>query len=376
MRAIQGELKCNSDFDKLVGGQVWMILWLELSILVPDADVAIDFLGPLPSGDYLLVIIDCFSRYKEVEVLRKITACETANRLESIFVRLGYPRTITLDNGRQFVSNEFDEYCKTRGIVLNRTTPYWPQENGLVERQNRSLVKRLKISQALKKDWKQDLFAYLSMYYSTPQSTTGKTPTELMYGRNIRTKLPSLQDITTAVPFTDFADRDQQAKEKGKERGDVRRRAKPSGLVVGDKVLEKNLIPGNKLTPTFNPSVMTVTAKEGARVTVEDNNRRVYQRNCSHLKKLGSEQNYADKGEALNVMAPVGDHHEVERLRSSELLMERPDESSTTAADLSSDPASPLAASSSPVVTMPSEGGRARRNTKMPNRFNDCVMEY
>ncbi|XP_055585535.1 uncharacterized protein K02A2.6-like [Uranotaenia lowii] len=44
---------------------------------LPEAawvDVAIDFLGPLPSGDYLLVIIDYFSRYKEVEILRKITA--------------------------------------------------------------------------------------------------------------------------------------------------------------------------------------------------------------------------------------------------------------------------------------------------------------
>lgn len=255
----------------------------------PWVDVAIDFLGPLPSGDYLLVIIDYFSRYKEVEILRKITASETANRLELIFVRLGYPRTITLDNGRQFVSNEFDEYCRTRGIVLNRTTPYWPQENGLVERQNRSLVKRLKISQALKRDWKEDLLAYLSMYYSTPQSTTGKTPTELMYGRNIRTKLPSLQDISTAVPFTDFADRDQRAKERGKEREDDRRKAKPSGLVVGDKVLVKNLLPGNKLTPTFNSTAMTVTAKEGARVTVEDDNGRVYQRNSSHLKRLGSD---------------------------------------------------------------------------------------
>lgn len=264
----------------------------------PWVDVAIDFLGPLPSGDYLLVIIDYFSRYKEVEVLRKITAFETAKCLENIFVRLGYPRTITLDNGRQFVSNEFDTYCKTRGIVLNRTTPYWPQENGLVERQNRSLVKRLKISQALKKDWKEDLLTYLSMYYSTPQSTTGKTPTELMYGRNIRTKLPSLQDISTAVPvpFTDFSDRDQQEKERGKENEDVRRRAKLSEVVVGDKVLVKNLLPGNKLTPTFNPTTMTVTAKEGARVTVEDSNGRVYQRNSSHLKRLDSNRNSVDEG--------------------------------------------------------------------------------
>lgn len=34
----------------------------------PWIDVAIDYLGPLPSGHYLLVIVDYFSRYKEVKI--------------------------------------------------------------------------------------------------------------------------------------------------------------------------------------------------------------------------------------------------------------------------------------------------------------------
>ena len=240
----------------------------------PWLDVAIDFLGPLPSGDYLLVIIDYFSRYKEVEILRKITAQETAERLERIFVRLGYPRTITLDNGRQFVSREFEEFCNRRGIILNRTTPYWPQENGLVERQNRSLMKRLKISQALNRDWKKDLNDYLAMYYSTPHTITAKTPSELMSGRNIRTKLQSLKDLASSVPSTYYRDRDQQAKEKSRVAEDHRRRAKASDLTIGDKVLMKNVLPGNKLTPTFSPSVMTVTAKDGSRVTVQNDETR------------------------------------------------------------------------------------------------------
>lgn len=257
----------------------------------PWIDIAIDFLGPLPSGDYLLVIVDYFSRYKEVEIMRKITASETIARLDKIFIRLGYPRTITLDNGRQFVSMEFEEYCKCRGIILNKTTPYWPQENGLVERQNRSLIKRLKISQTLNQDWKRDLLVYLSMYYSTPHSTTGKTPSELMYGRNIRTKLPSIADLSTTVACTDYRDRDQVMKEKGKEYEDSRRRAKHSNLEVGDKVLMKNVLPGNKLTPTFGPDVMTVTAKTGPRVTVQnDTTGRNYDRNSSHLKLLSADR--------------------------------------------------------------------------------------
>lgn len=82
------------------------------------------FLGPLPSGEYLLVIVDYFSRYKEIEIMKRITAEETTCRLHTIFTRLGYPVTITLDNARQFISTHFDEYCKLHGIQLNYSTPY------------------------------------------------------------------------------------------------------------------------------------------------------------------------------------------------------------------------------------------------------------
>lgn len=55
----------------------------------PWVDIAIDFMGPLPSGEYLLVAIDYFSRYKEVEVMTRITSRETVDRLETVFTRLG-----------------------------------------------------------------------------------------------------------------------------------------------------------------------------------------------------------------------------------------------------------------------------------------------
>lgn len=193
-------------------------------------DVAIDFLGPLPSGDYLLVIIDFFSRYKEVEIMRLITAKETADRLRRIFQRLGFPRTITLDNARQFLSSDFGNFCKENGIFLNFTVPYWPQQNGEVERQNRSLLKRLQISCALKRDWKRDLEEYLMMYYSTPHSVTGRTPTELLMGRTIRTKIPSLKDIETAPLSEEFRDKDCSSKYRACERENATRKAAESGI--------------------------------------------------------------------------------------------------------------------------------------------------
>ncbi|XP_062538348.1 uncharacterized protein K02A2.6-like [Armigeres subalbatus] len=219
--------------------------------------------------------------------MTRITAKETVERLDRIFSRLGYPQSITLDNAKQFVGIELDEYSKIKGIILRHSTPYWPQENGLVERQNRSLLKRLQISNALGRNWRQDLRDYLLMYYTTPHSITGKTPTELLYGRTIRSKIPALEDIENTPVDEDVRDRDKLLKEKGKLAEDLRRRARKSSLSEGDTVLMQNLLPGNKLSTTFNPKEYTVVHRSGPRVTIEDQaTGKSYDRNVAHLKKV------------------------------------------------------------------------------------------
>lgn len=250
-------------------------------------EVAIDFMGPLPSGEYLLVIVDYYSRYKELEVMTKITARETITRLDKIFTRLGYPKLITLDNGRQFISQEFEEYCKNRNIGINLSTPYWPQENGEVERQNRSLLKRLKISHSLNRDWKKDLSDYLMMYYTTPHSTTGKTPTEMLFGRTIRSKIPSITEIQYNLDDGEVRDRDALNKQKGKEREDIRRKARHSEINVGDKLLMQNLLPKNKLSSTFQPATYEVIERQGNSLQLRnEDTMKTYQRNVAHTKPV------------------------------------------------------------------------------------------
>lgn len=85
--------------------------------------------------------------------MKKIDATETIEVLKVIFARFGIPLSIKADNGPQFPSVGFRQFCENNNIELINTTPYWPQENGEVERQNRSLLNRLKISQEEKRDW-------------------------------------------------------------------------------------------------------------------------------------------------------------------------------------------------------------------------------
>lgn len=93
-------------------------------IIAPWIDVALDLLGPLPNNDYLLVIVDYYSRYKKVKITKTMTSSQIIKLLKEIFSRLGYPVSITADNGRQFVSNEFRSFCEECNIILFNTEPY------------------------------------------------------------------------------------------------------------------------------------------------------------------------------------------------------------------------------------------------------------
>lgn len=181
----------------------------------PWKDLAIDFMGPLPSGHHLLVVVDYYSRFVEVEIMSKIDSKETIIRLKTIFARFGVPMSIRHDNGPQFDSAEFQNYLREYNIKTVPSIPYWPQMNGEVERQNRSMLKGLKISQEKGTNWKMELLNYLLMYRSTKHSTTGKSPGELMFGGLImRDKLPQW-----GMPMEideEVLERDKLKKEKGK----------------------------------------------------------------------------------------------------------------------------------------------------------------
>lgn len=253
----------------------------------PWIDVAIDFLGPLPSGHYLFVVVDYFSRYKEIKITKTIDATHTINILKEIFSRLGAPVSITADNGRQFTSAEFEKFCNEFGIRLFHSIPYWPQQNGEVERQNRDILKRLRISQSLKSNWQDDLLKYLTMYNSTPHSVTGKTPSELFFRRQFRDKLPSLVDLEYGDVDSETKDRDTEIKMKGKEYADRKRHAAESTIEIGEKVYVKNMTKENKLSTTFNDAPHTVINKNGNDVEVEnDSNGQRLRRNIVHLKRV------------------------------------------------------------------------------------------
>ena len=72
--------------------------------------------------------------------------------------------TIKPDNGPQFQSDEFGEYCTHYAIQHLRVTAKWAQANGGVERQNASIMKHVHIVQAAGLNWKKELRTYVAKF--------------------------------------------------------------------------------------------------------------------------------------------------------------------------------------------------------------------
>lgn len=255
----------------------------------PWANLAADFLGPLPSGHNLLVLADYHSRFIEVIIMKQITASLTVRALHETFCRFGMPESLKTDNGPQFISTELAKFCEQFGIEHRRTTPYWPQANGEVERMNRSIGKRLKISQqTYGADWQWDLRMFILMHNSTPHSSTGVAPSTLMFGRVLKDKLPGLL-FKGSKTLEEISDYDRIKKMKGAEYADKRRGAKLDDLQIGDTVVTKRIQKENKLATAYDPEEFLVVERKGPDVTLKSKeSEKIIHRNVSHLKKLFS----------------------------------------------------------------------------------------
>ena len=106
----------------------------------PGQDCCVDLLEPLPTGECILVIVDYFSRFVYVAILKTTTRTKLIETISPMFARFGVPLSLLTENGPQFVSEEFEAFLRVHGIEHSRVTPLWPQANGEVESQNRSLL--------------------------------------------------------------------------------------------------------------------------------------------------------------------------------------------------------------------------------------------
>ncbi|XP_062537888.1 uncharacterized protein K02A2.6-like [Armigeres subalbatus] len=246
-------------------------------------EIAVDFFTAKECATFL-VVVDYFSRFLQVIEMKSTNASKTIEALEEIFSQQTYPETIRSDNGPPFSSEEFSRYCSQHNIKLIRTIPYWPQMNGLVERQNQGILRTLRIAKATKTDWRKALKDYVFMYNTSPHSVTDKAPMELLMGRPVKNMLPSLRTEPRLRLEEDVRERDAIRKMQGKLYADERRHAKASEIEVEDTVMMRNYVTG-KLEPKFRIQLFTVIKKTGNDTIIANEEGLMYRRCITHLRK-------------------------------------------------------------------------------------------
>jgi hypothetical protein len=164
----------------------------------PFAVWGVDILGPFPRavGGYrfLFVAIDKFTKWPEATPMVNITQGAVVAFLKSIVCRFGVPSRIITDNGTQFTSWIFQEYCEDIGTQLCFASVAHPWSNGQLERANAEILKGLKTRtyDCLKKhgaNWVNELPSVLWGNRTTPSRGTRETPFFLVYG--VEPYLPS-----------------------------------------------------------------------------------------------------------------------------------------------------------------------------------------
>ena len=174
----------------------------------------------------VFIVVDSFSKYIELEIVKSTSVQDTMNALRLIFSRQGIPDTLVSDNASCFTSESFSEFLIKHGIKHLTPPPYSPSSNGQAERGVR-VVKDLLRRCNSKEPFHIKLARVMFYYRTTPHSITQIPPCVALNNR----KYISIKDKINPK-FYDFCEYDKSRK--------------ISHFYVGDRVLALNLRPGPK----------------------------------------------------------------------------------------------------------------------------------
>ena len=217
----------------------------------------IDHAGPL-NGNQFLIIVDAHTKWVEIIKVSGTTSRETISCLQHLFAQFGLPISICSDNASCFTSDEFQCFMKNCGVKHITTAVGKPSTNGLAERMVQTFKKMLlKSTDPLQLA----IDKFLFNYRSTPHSTTGQSPAQLMFGRKLRTRLDLLwpSDII----------KDKVSSQQMRMQRNHCRKPRRTNLNVGSPVMSRNFARGSKWLPG---RVEQRTGPVSFKVRLEDGN--------------------------------------------------------------------------------------------------------
>jgi transposase InsO family protein len=242
-----------------------------------------------PGGHvYMLVAVDKFTKWVEAAPVTTQDSTTAINFIMSIIYHFGVPHSIITDNGTNFISKEFKNFCESMGIKLKFPSVAHPKTNGQVKKANglicNGIKKRLMAPlEKAKHAWVDELPSVLSSLRTNPNAATQETPLFLVHGAEavVRVEItheapriatydetPSNEALQDDIDALDEA-RDVALARVAQYQQSLRNyhstRVRPRSFVVGDLVLRLKQDDHGKLeSPWLGPYIVTEVIPGGA----------------------------------------------------------------------------------------------------------------
>ncbi|KAJ1125865.1 hypothetical protein NDU88_004280 [Pleurodeles waltl] len=120
----------------------------------------------------MLVVIDDYSRYPELELVQSTSAATFTLKMEKLIASQGLFGEVRTDN-RPFNSREWADFLKSRNTKQHRIMPRRPQVNGEVECFVRTLTKVIRITTVESQNVESAIYTFLREYRVTPMPIPG-----------------------------------------------------------------------------------------------------------------------------------------------------------------------------------------------------------
>ena len=188
--------------------------------------VNVDTIGPFPEDEYknkyIIVFIDCFSRFTELYAVKDLTAKSAAIALLQWTGRYGCPAQLLSDNGSQFVNELITEFLHIIGTEHVLTLAYSKEENAIVERANKEVGRHLRallFHKNVISNWSIFLPLVQRIFNAEVKESLGVSPAQILFGNAITLDrgifLPhTMTDMQPQMPLSEWTSKMLQSQEE------------------------------------------------------------------------------------------------------------------------------------------------------------------
>ncbi|KAG9392718.1 hypothetical protein J8273_5977 [Carpediemonas membranifera] len=150
-------------------------------------------------GEYrnILTVVEETSRWVTLVPLKTVSSRETIEALQRFYLtHFPMPVEWVADNGSQFASTEFHAWARETGARVNHTTPYYHEENGVVERWNKEVNRHLRCEmyERQTRRWKGLLPSIQNIINSARSRATGSSAWRLVVADGTRATVDKLKE--------------------------------------------------------------------------------------------------------------------------------------------------------------------------------------